>query len=335
MPCLSLRAPAALLTLGLASLLATPASAGECTYNDLLGTFSVTADCEGLQDHSNLGNEQKRMWLSGDWGQVNIIEVPPPYKQDAGQIDLIMSNLGRYYTERRSPGGIQETTVAGQDARVVLEHKMRTSSRSWVFHWQGRNLIMRAVAYGKKKQRMEHLDSMSAALTSTFAEAAVVAAPEMPAEKVRERKSKPVKEATSEAVDAAEGATMGSKERAAAAKDTATEAKDTATEAKDTATEAKTKVKAEATQTATEAAGEVKAAATETVEAPKKGSKERAAAGKAKAAAAADDAVDESADAEEKAEEKVEETKDEAEEKAKEALDDAADAAEKAGKGGL
>ena len=328
MPCLSLRAPAALLTLGLASLLATPASAGECTYNDLLGTFSVTADCEGLQDHSNLGNEQKRMWLSGDWGQVNIIEVPPPYKQDAGQIDLIMSNLGRYYTERRSPGGIQETTVAGQDARVVLEHKMRTSSRSWVFHWQGRNLIMRAVAYGKKKQRMEHLDSMSAALTSTFAEAAVVAAPEMPAEKVRERKSKPVKEATSEAVDAAEGATMGSKERAAAAKDTATEAKDTATEAK-------TKVKAEATQTATEAAGEVKAAATETVEAPKKGSKERAAAGKAKAAAAADDAVDESADAEEKAEEKVEETKDEAEEKAKEALDDAADAAEKAGKGGL
>lgn len=147
---------------------AAPASAEECTYTDILGAFEVSVDCAGLEDHSNLGNEQKRMWLAGDWGQVNIIEVPQPYKQDPGQIDLVMSNLGRYYTERRSPGGVQETTVAGQDARVVLEHKMRTSSRSWVFHWEGRNLIMRAVAFGKKKERMERLDAMSEALTSSF-----------------------------------------------------------------------------------------------------------------------------------------------------------------------
>ena len=169
MPALFSRVPATLLTLTGVALFAAPAAAADCTYTDLQGTFEVQVDCEGLQDHSNLGNEQKRLWLGGDWGQVNILEVPSPYKQDATQIDFIMSNLGRIYTERRSPGGVQETTVAGQEARVILEHKMRTSSRSWVFHWQGRNLIMRAVAFGKKQQRMEHLDAMSAALTSTFA----------------------------------------------------------------------------------------------------------------------------------------------------------------------
>ena len=178
MPALFPRVPAILLTLTGAVLFSAPAIAADCTYNDLHGTFTVQVDCEGLQDHSNIGNEQKRLWLGGDWGQVNIIEVPSPYKQDATQIDFIMSNLGRTYTERRSPGGVQETTVAGQEARVVLEHKMRTSSRSWVFNWQGRNLIMRAVAFGKKKERMERLDAMSAALTSSFAGAGAEAAEE-------------------------------------------------------------------------------------------------------------------------------------------------------------
>jgi len=181
-----------LLCAAAASLFALPglAAAEDCTYLDLHGTFSVTVDCQGLKDHSNMGNEQKRMWLAGDWGQVNIIEVPSPYKQDAEQIDLIMSNLGRVYTSQRSPGGIQETTVAGQEARVILEHKMRTSSRSWVFNWEGRNLIMRAVAYGKKKARMEQLDAISSALTSSFMKAEAVA--EAPVEetrpKVRDRK---------------------------------------------------------------------------------------------------------------------------------------------------
>ena len=83
--------PALALTALGASLLASPAEAAECTYTDLHGTFEVRVDCEGLKDHSNLGNEQKRMWLAGTWGQMNIIEVPPPYKQDAGKLDLIMS----------------------------------------------------------------------------------------------------------------------------------------------------------------------------------------------------------------------------------------------------
>ena len=209
---------------------ATPASASECTYTDLLGKFEVSVDCEGLKDHSNLGNEQKRIWLAGDWGQVNIIEVPSPYKQDSGQIDLIMSNLGRVYTARRSPGGIQETTVAGQAARVILEHKMRTSSRSWVFHWQGRNLIMRAVAYGKKKERMANLDKMSAALTNTFKEATGGAAAAAPApetkEKVRDRKVE-----REEATEAAEEATKVAEEATEAAAEEATEVAEEATEA--------------------------------------------------------------------------------------------------------
>ncbi|MCO4768565.1 MAG: YtxH domain-containing protein [Deltaproteobacteria bacterium] len=236
MSSLSSRACVALLSLAGVALLATPAAAEDCTYTDLLGTFEVKVDCVGLKDHSNLGNEQKRMWLGGDWGQVNIIEVPSPYKQDPGQIDLIMSNLGRYYTERRSPGGIQETTVAGQEARVVLEHKMRTSSRSWVFHWEGRNLIMRAVAYGKKKARMENLDAMSAALTSSFTAATMTAAaPGAPVEETKVRDRKVERKEAAEAADTAADAKEAVEETAADAKEVA---EDTAADAEDTAEDA-------------------------------------------------------------------------------------------------
>ncbi len=207
--------PRLLLCAAAVSLFALPglAAAEDCTYADLHGTFTVTVDCQGLKDHSNLGNEQKRLWLAGDWGQVNILEVPSPYKQDAEQIDFIMSNLGRVYTERRSPGGIQETTVAGQEARVVLEHKMRTSSRSWVFNWEGRNLIMRAVAFGKKKARMERLDAISSALTSTFVKATAVADAPVEEErpKVRDRKMERKQEE-----EAAEAAAAEAAEEAAA-----------------------------------------------------------------------------------------------------------------------
>ena len=235
MSALFLRAFAAV-ALSAVAFAATPASASECTYTDLLGKFEVSVDCEGLKDHSNLGNEQKRIWLAGDWGQVNIIELPSPYKQDPGQIDLIMSNLGRVYTARRSPGGIQETTVAGQAARVVLEHKMRTSSRSWVFHWQGRNLIMRAVAYGKKKERMANLDKMSAALTNTFKEATGAAAAPAPApetkEKVRDREVE-----SEEATESAEESTEAAEESTEAAEGS-TESAEESTEAAEESTEA-------------------------------------------------------------------------------------------------
>ncbi len=176
---------------GLLVLSAASAQAEDCTYTDLLGTFQVTTDCAGLGDHTGIGNEQKRMWLAGDWGQMNIIEVPPPYKQDAGNLDLIMSNLGRVYTERRSPGGVQTTTVGGQDARVVLEHKMRSSSRSYVFHWQGRNLILRAVAFGKKAQRMASLDQICDTIISSFAsyEAPAEVEEEVERSRVRDRKT--------------------------------------------------------------------------------------------------------------------------------------------------
>ena len=224
MPALFPRVPAILLTLTGAVLFSAPAIAADCTYNDLHGTFTVQVDCEGLQDHSNIGNEQKRLWLGGDWGQVNIIEVPSPYKQDATQIDFIMSNLGRTYTERRSPGGVQETTVAGQEARVVLEHKMRTSSRSWVFNWQGRNLIMRAVAFGKKKERMERLDAMSAALTSTFAGAGAGATAEAAKENSEvATEEAPTEEAPTEEAATEEAATEEAPTEEAATEEAATE----------------------------------------------------------------------------------------------------------------
>jgi len=165
------------------------ASAEDCTYTDLLEQFQVTVDCNGLKDHSNIGNEQKRIWLAGDWGQLNIIEVPSPYKQDASLLDFIMGNLGREYTPRRSPGGIQTTSVGGLDARVVTEHKMRNSTRHWVFHFNGRNLIMRAVAYtGSRKDRTANLDSIGQAMTASFA-AYTPTADEAEKPRVRDRKA--------------------------------------------------------------------------------------------------------------------------------------------------
>ncbi len=296
-----------------ASLLGAPAQAADCTYTDLHGTFEVKVDCEGLQDHSNLGNEQKRMWLGGAWGQVNIIEVPPPYKQNASDIDLVMSNLGRKYTERRSPGGIQETTVGGQEARVVLEHKLRTSSRSWVFHWQGRNLIMRAVAYGKKRQRMESLDAMSAALTGSFA--AATAQAEGPSrtskEKVRDRK--PEAPAPAESVQAE---SVQAESAPAATAPAATEAVSTeaaaATEA--VSTEAAAATEAVSTEAAA-ATGEAKAESRKT-----KGKGKKAA---ADATETADDAETEARKGEDTAEAKAQDEVDKAAEEAEDALEDA------------
>jgi hypothetical protein len=242
------------------------------------------------------------MWLGGAWGQVNIIEVPPPYKQNASDIDLVMSNLGRKYTERRSPGGIQETTVGGQEARVVLEHKLRTSSRSWVFHWQGRNLIMRAVAYGKKRQRMESLDAMSAALTGSFA--AATAQAEGPSrtskEKVRDRK--PEAPAPAESVQAE---SVQAESAPAATAPAATEA---------VSTEAAAATEAVSTEAAA-ATGEAKAESRKT-----KGKGKKAA---ADATETADDAETEARKGEDTAEAKAQDEVDKAAEEAEDALEDA------------
>ena len=144
----------------------TPASAEDCTYNDLHGEFTLKADCAGLKDFSGIGQHHKRMWLSGDWGQLEIMEVPSPYQ--SVELDVVMKTLARYWSPRRTPGALSGTTVAGLDARVVTERKLRTTSRTWVFNFGGRNVTARAVAYGKKKAREANLELISKALLEGF-----------------------------------------------------------------------------------------------------------------------------------------------------------------------
>jgi len=138
-----------------------PASAEDCTYNDLHGEFTLKADCAGLQDFSGIGQHHKRMWLSGPWGQLEIMEVPSPYQ--AVELDVVMQTLARFWSPARIPGALSSTTVAGLDARVVTKRKLRTTSRTWVFNLGGRNVTARAVAYGKRKAREANLELISKA----------------------------------------------------------------------------------------------------------------------------------------------------------------------------
>jgi len=145
---------------------ASPAAAGDCTYEDLQGAFTITVDCEGLKDHSGIGQEQKRIWLAGTWGQLHIIELPEPYK--TVDLDTAMETLGRFWTKQKTVGPTEQTTVAGLDARVHTKRKARTTSRTWVFSLGGRNLYVRAVTYGKRSEREAQLDAMTEAFLAGF-----------------------------------------------------------------------------------------------------------------------------------------------------------------------
>jgi len=145
---------------------AAPASAEDCSYTDLHGEFTVAADCAGLQDFSGIAQPHKRLWLSGPWGQLEIMEVPSPYQ--AVELDVIMESLGRYWSKGRTPGALSSTTIAGLDARVVTERKLRTTSRTWAFNLGGRNLTARAVAYGKRKAREANLELIAKAFETGF-----------------------------------------------------------------------------------------------------------------------------------------------------------------------
>jgi hypothetical protein len=148
-------------------LVPTAASAEDCTYEDLHGKFTITADCEGLKDHSGLGQEHKRMWLAGTWGQLQIIEISEPHR--SGDLDFIMSNLGRDWGSRRTPQKVQPIQLFGVEGRLVTERKIRTTSTSYVFPIDGVNVIARAVAYGnKRKEREANLELIRKAFLETY-----------------------------------------------------------------------------------------------------------------------------------------------------------------------
>ncbi|HCP48117.1 MAG TPA: hypothetical protein DIU15_18915 [Deltaproteobacteria bacterium] len=141
-------------------------SSASCTYRDLHNQFEITAPCDELGDHSNNSQPHKRMWLAGPLGQLQIMEVPEPFR--GAELDFVMENLGRFWTKRHTPGPVAPTEVGGQDARVVTERKMRTTSRTWVFSFRGRNLTVRGVAYGRRAAREERLERLSEVFLTGF-----------------------------------------------------------------------------------------------------------------------------------------------------------------------
>ncbi len=116
-----------------------------CTYDDLKGAFTLTVPCDLLGDHTGNSQPHKRIWLGAKEGQLNMIEVPEPYR--TAEFDLVMGNLGRFWTATATPEPAHETTLAGLPARVVTERKSRTLTRHWLFKLDGRNVTAKIVAY--------------------------------------------------------------------------------------------------------------------------------------------------------------------------------------------
>lgn len=145
-----------------ALLLAPTAYAGDCEHADLQGAFTLSADCEGLADFNGIGQHQKRLFLRGTWGELTVIEVPQPYK--SADPDVVMGNLGRYWTEFQSPEKPRPVTIAGVEGRTAMERGRRSSSRVWVLPWQGRNLLITASVFGKKAERESRLELITKAV---------------------------------------------------------------------------------------------------------------------------------------------------------------------------
>jgi hypothetical protein len=121
--------------------------------------------CGLLGDHTGHSQPHKRIWLGAAEGQLNVMEVPDPYR--TVELDHVMSSLGRFWTSTATPEPAHETTLAGLDARVVTERKMRTLTRHWVLSLNGRNITVKIAAYeGTHALRAAWLAKVSEALES-------------------------------------------------------------------------------------------------------------------------------------------------------------------------
>jgi hypothetical protein len=94
-----------------------------------------------------------------------MIEVPEPYR--TVELDVVMGNLGRFWTKRSTPERAHETTLGGLEARVVTERKLRTLTRHWLFNLNGRNVTLKIAAYeGTHDARTAWLAKASEAVES-------------------------------------------------------------------------------------------------------------------------------------------------------------------------
>lgn len=149
-----------------ALVLPTVASAEDCSYADLHGEFTISVDCDLLQDHSGHSQDHKRMWLAGKLHQLQIMEAPEPYR--TAESGHVISTLGRNWGPIRTPIPIAEASFAGIEGHAVTQGRRQHLSRSWVFNFNGRNLIARLVAFGPRRGRMERLDDAAAKIQAGF-----------------------------------------------------------------------------------------------------------------------------------------------------------------------
>ena len=143
------------------------AQAEDCTYVDLQGQFTITVDCAALQDYSGIAQEQKRIWLASEEVHLQIMEVPDPYR--TAELDVVMEKLGRFWTSRKTPRKLEDATVGGQAAKVIMERSKGTTSLTWVFMVGGRNLYARLAAHGRRGHREDLLDTYSKLFVDGFA----------------------------------------------------------------------------------------------------------------------------------------------------------------------
>ena len=141
--------------------------AQQCTYEDLQGQFTITVDCSLLQDFTGHSQPHKRIWLGGAKTQFNLIEVPDPYR--TVELDVLMDQIGRDWGSKKTPAAASGTTFAGIDAMAVTENKQRSTSTTWVFNLNGRNVIANAVALGWGRfGRRANLEELTGAVLNGF-----------------------------------------------------------------------------------------------------------------------------------------------------------------------
>ena len=150
----------------LSALAPTAAQAEECSYEDLHGAFTFTVDCDALQNYSGDFQEMKRLWLWGPLGEVHIMEAPEPYR--TVELEVLMKTIGRSWTKRRNPVGVQEIKVAGMDGLVATRRRTRVASRTIVFKLADVNVTARLAVVAPRKEAEAALDKLQEAFLAGF-----------------------------------------------------------------------------------------------------------------------------------------------------------------------
>ncbi|MEE2828074.1 MAG: hypothetical protein VX498_02710 [Myxococcota bacterium] len=154
------------LSFGLLLLFPVPASAEDCSYEDLQGKFTVTVDCAQLQNFSGNSQDQKRIWLFGPLGEVHVMEAPEPYR--TVEVSVLMKTLGRTWNSVRTPHAPKEAKVGDADALFQTYHRPEFSSRTYVCKFGGRTLTARLAVFGSRKEADQKLEALAKAFLNGF-----------------------------------------------------------------------------------------------------------------------------------------------------------------------